>query len=77
MAASDYVPNFFKNRLHLAGRPQMARTDVGSQTAHVGDGCARQQDGADCVGASCKARGLPSSGRSQRMILADLKSSEM
>jgi len=23
MAASDYVPNFFKNRLHLAGRPQM------------------------------------------------------
>ena len=24
MAASDYVPNFFKNRLHLAGRPQVA-----------------------------------------------------
>src|SRR5215813_9285774 len=24
MAASDYVPNFFKNRLHLAGRPQMS-----------------------------------------------------
>ena len=23
MAASDYVPIFFKNRLHLAGRPQM------------------------------------------------------
>jgi hypothetical protein len=23
MAASDYVPGFFKNRLHLAGRPQM------------------------------------------------------
>jgi hypothetical protein len=22
-AASDYVPIFFKNRLHLAGRPQM------------------------------------------------------
>ena len=22
MAASDYVPGFFKNRLHLAGRPQ-------------------------------------------------------
>jgi hypothetical protein len=22
MAASDYVPIFFKNRLHLAGRPQ-------------------------------------------------------
>ena len=24
MEASDYVPNFFKNRLHLAGRPQMS-----------------------------------------------------
>jgi len=24
MAASDYVPNFLKNRLHLAGRPQMS-----------------------------------------------------
>jgi hypothetical protein len=23
MAASDYAPNNFKNRLHLAGRPQM------------------------------------------------------
>ncbi len=23
MAASDYVPIIFKNRLHLAGRPQM------------------------------------------------------
>jgi hypothetical protein len=23
MAASDYVPIFLKNRLHLAGRPQM------------------------------------------------------
>jgi hypothetical protein len=23
MAASDYVPIFFKNRLHLAGRPGM------------------------------------------------------
>src|SRR5689334_21083055 len=23
-AASDYVPNFSKNRLHLAGRPQMS-----------------------------------------------------
>ena len=26
MAASDYVPIFFKNRLHLAGRPQMGTT---------------------------------------------------
>ena len=26
MAASDYVPIFFKNRLHLAGRPQMRYT---------------------------------------------------
>ena len=24
LAASDYVPIFFKNRLHLAGRPQMS-----------------------------------------------------
>jgi hypothetical protein len=24
MAASDHVPVFFKNRLHLAGRPQMS-----------------------------------------------------
>src|SRR6059058_1515245 len=24
MAASDYALNFFKNRLHLAGRPQMS-----------------------------------------------------
>ena len=24
MAASDYVPIFFKNRLRLAGRPQMS-----------------------------------------------------
>jgi hypothetical protein len=24
MAASDYVPIFFKNHLHLAGRPQMS-----------------------------------------------------
>jgi hypothetical protein len=24
MAASDYVPISFKNRLHLAGRPQMS-----------------------------------------------------
>jgi hypothetical protein len=24
MAASDYVPTFFKNRLHLVGRPQMS-----------------------------------------------------
>ena len=24
MAASDYVPIFFKNRLHLTGRPQMS-----------------------------------------------------
>src|SRR6188472_589415 len=31
MAASDYVPNFFKNRLHLAGRPQMStRSSLGN-----------------------------------------------
>jgi hypothetical protein len=27
VAASDYVPIFFKNRLHLAGRPQMSTSD--------------------------------------------------
>src|SRR4051812_23060039 len=27
MAASDYALNFFKNRLHLAGRPQMSTRD--------------------------------------------------
>ena len=29
MAASDYVPTFFKNRLHLAGRPQMSTALTG------------------------------------------------
>ena len=29
MAASDYVPIFFKNRLHLAGRPQMSSRPSG------------------------------------------------
>jgi hypothetical protein len=28
MAASDYVPIVFKNRLHLAGRPQMSPDGV-------------------------------------------------
>jgi hypothetical protein len=28
MAASDYVPIFFKNRLHLAGRPQMGSRSI-------------------------------------------------
>jgi hypothetical protein len=28
MAASDYVPIFFKNRLHLAGRPQMSTRPI-------------------------------------------------
>jgi len=31
MAASDYVPIFFKNRLHLAGRPQMSSRPSGSR----------------------------------------------
>ena len=30
MAASDYVPIFFKNRLHLAGRPQMSTHPSGA-----------------------------------------------
>ena len=32
----------------------VARTDAGSQTAHAGDRRARQQDGADHLGATCK-----------------------
>jgi hypothetical protein len=28
MAASDYVPIFFENRLHLAGRPQMSTRPI-------------------------------------------------
>jgi hypothetical protein len=35
MAASDYVPNFLKNRLHLAGRPQMSTP---LKTRYAGDG---------------------------------------
>jgi hypothetical protein len=32
MAASDYALNFFKNRLHLAGRPQMStRPNLGDR----------------------------------------------
>jgi hypothetical protein len=34
MAASDYVPIFFKNRLHLAGRPQMS-THPGSNEHRI------------------------------------------
>jgi transposase len=33
MAASDYVPIFFKNRLHLAGRPQMTVPGIGPISA--------------------------------------------
>ena len=33
MAASDYAPIFFKNRLHLAGRPQMSTLSHASITA--------------------------------------------
>jgi Transposase IS116/IS110/IS902 family len=55
----------------------LARTDAGSQTAHAGDRRARQQDGADRLGATCKAGELQRSGRSQGVILAGLRSSEM
>ncbi|WP_247542707.1 hypothetical protein, partial [Bradyrhizobium sp. 146] len=34
MAAFDYVPIFFKNRLHLVGRPQMS-TRPGRAEAHA------------------------------------------
>lgn len=55
----------------------ITRTDAGSQTAHAGDGRARQQDGADRLGATYQAGELQGSGRSQGVILADLRSSEM
>jgi hypothetical protein len=42
MAASDYVPIFFKNRLHLAGRPQM-----GSRPGILWFGVPRQRTGGD------------------------------
>ena len=35
MAASDYVPISFKNRLHLAGRPQMS-TRAGGANEYTG-----------------------------------------
>ena len=55
----------------------VARTDAGSQTAHAGDRRARQQDGADHLGATCKEGKLQSSGRSQGVSLADLRSSQV
>ena len=36
MAASDYVPIFFKNRLHLAGRPQMSPRPKKSISSKLG-----------------------------------------
>jgi hypothetical protein len=37
MAASDYVPIFFKNRLHLEGRPQMGTRPNTLTTAQFGN----------------------------------------
>jgi hypothetical protein len=51
------------------------KTDAGSQTANAGHRRAHQQDGADHLGATCKAGKLHSSGRSQGVSLADLRSS--
>ena len=36
MAASDYVPIFFKNHLHLAGRPQMSSRPKEALNSAVG-----------------------------------------
>jgi hypothetical protein len=60
-------------------RPEgfVARSDAGSQTAHAGDRRARQQDGADHLGTTCKAGKLQSSGRSQGVSLPDLRSSQV
>ena len=35
MAASDYVPIFFKNRLHLEGRPQMSTRPISDSTNYA------------------------------------------
>jgi hypothetical protein len=35
MAASDYVPISFKNRLHLAGRPQMGSRPSRKHTQNI------------------------------------------
>jgi transposase len=51
-------------------------TDADSQAAHAGDRRARQQDGADRLGVTCKAGKLQSSGRSQGVSLAGLRSSQ-
>ena len=61
------------------GAPEgfVARSDAGAQAAHAGDRRARQQDGADHLGATCKAAKLQSSGRSQGVSLADLRSSQV
>ena len=56
---------------HVFGK----KTDAGSQTANAGHRRAHQQDGADHLGATCKAGKLHSSGRSQGVSLADLRSS--
>jgi transposase len=55
----------------------VARTDAGSQTAHAGNGRARQQDGADRLGVTYKAGKLQSSGHRQGVSLADLRSSQV
>jgi len=55
----------------------VARTNAGSQTAHAGNRRARQQDGADHLGATCKAAKLQSSGRSQGVSLSGMMSSQV
>ena len=48
MAAPDYVPIFFKNRLHLAGRPQMStRPSVVGPMKSVPRGDREARPGAD------------------------------
>src|SRR5215472_17165588 len=78
------APTHHRQQCHRASgeqtrRPKrlVARTDAGSQTAHAGDRRARQQDGTDRLGATCKAEKLQSSGRSQGVSLADLRSSQV
>jgi hypothetical protein len=62
MAASDYVPIFFKNRLHLAGRPQMSTRPNHADCRRNSQFCAKKSPGAT---AGTRAR---SKGRSQEII---------
>jgi transposase len=80
---TEALPHRRQQRRRAAGEQTgrtkgfVARADAGSQTAYAGDRRARQQDRADCLGTTCKAGKLQSSGGRQGVSLAGLRSSEM